>query len=269
MLPAVAICRACAPEKALVEIARSPHCLRGQIRVTEAAFEEPELRLRRSSAGTLALPRTDERLQEGLGFERISLRRAHLIVETQDGDSLRVDDFDLDAEATSLIGPYKGSGTWRRKEGAVAFRFGTGLIENEKLRLKLVADETAASPRVDLDGAVSLGYATPFAYAGQATFSANRASAPWRISGKLDFDRRRALMEPADLRWGPDEQPLTASGTAQFDLATSKLELAFRARQIDIDRLWKGDDAETAPTPRPAIHSGRHRGFGTRTPASP
>ena len=244
-------------ERAVFELAVGP-LLRGALQFSNIEIRRPRLELTIGPDGAIALPETsaDNRVQ----LERIALRDGTLVVsDPARGTRLEIAAIDLDAQADSLTGPFKGTGSWRTPENLTGtFKFATASTEGDRLRLKLAADPPLL-PRLDLDGALvaTAGPAgtTHFAYQGGATLSsrfiAGLKSLPWRATGTLEADTQGARYTITEARLGEDELGLAATGTASlaFDPA-QPFTLALEAPQVDIDRLFADRDDSTPPARR-------------------
>ena len=112
---------------------------RGQFRFTQASFDHPILDLASGPDGGIVLPKLDLATNsESIAFDKVIVRDGRVRVIRTDGIAeSSLDGIDLDAEADSLAGPYKGSGRAPGPGGArLAFNFATGAIEGANLRLK-------------------------------------------------------------------------------------------------------------------------------------
>jgi hypothetical protein len=120
---------------------------------------------------------------------------------------------DFTGEAASLVGPFKGAGVLRIGSDPIRYRFTTGQIEGERLRAKLIVDESALAPRVDLEGALALvpaGSGLRPTFDGVGAFSGTDviadARVPWRLTGPFRIDAASATLEPAELRAGEESE---------------------------------------------------------------
>ncbi len=225
-----------------LELAVAP-LLRGEFHFIEATVESPDLRLE-DVGGRLQLP-AGVALRRDIRFDRIRIRHGSVTV-VRPSAPLTIGGIDLDAEAESLLGPFKGTGTLTRPAGAVTFRFATGAREGNQIRLKFVSDEAVGLPRMDLDGVVTAaGSLASAAFDGNAVFS---AAAPllWRANGPVRIDAGAMTSEGFDLRAGSEDAPLQLTGNGRFDLRTSRADVSLSARQIDFDRFYSamGNDRE-------------------------
>ena len=231
------------------EIAVAP-LLRGQIDFIEARLQKPHLRLTLAADGSLLRPAAPTSLSAQMRFERISVTDGDVTLEDPaNGRSLVLGGLTLNAQASSLTGPFKGDGSAALADERVAFRFSTGALEADRLRLKLIVDATTRTPRADVEGAVVLtragakiaapAFVGTFALGGLWPGPSGAGFAvPWRFSGTVRADVRKASVDKAELRLGTDERAMSFAGKADVDLSASpKAKLSLRARQIDLDRF--------------------------------
>ena len=222
--------------------------LHGELRFLDAAMETPDLRLSLDGAGGLPAMPLAGALRD-VQFERIAVKGGKLTLVDPASGAVTVSGLDLQAEAVSLNGPFRGAGAFDRAGERVGFRFSTGAREGDRLRLKLVTDEAIGLPRVDVDGALTLGSSPGFE--GPIIVSGQRP-APWRAVGVAKLDRARLVLEPVELRLGGDAAPITLGGVAKFALGPQAAgEIALSARQVDIDKVMA--DKTTGPVLEQAL----------------
>ena len=221
--------------------------LHGELRFLDAALNEPEIRVSLDSAGALPVAGDLPEVQ----FERIVMTGGKLTLIDPASGALTVSGIDLQAEATSLNGPFRGAGSVAREGERLGFRFSTGARDGDRLRLKFVSDEGAGLPRLDLDGALLLG-ASP-GFEGPVVLSGKRP-APWRAVGVARLDAASLLLEPVELRLGADAAPITMGGTARFAFAPQPVgEIALTARQVDLDKVIGLEKAMVDQTSAPGL----------------
>jgi hypothetical protein len=228
--------------------------LRGDVDFVEARLVRPQFRFGIDD-GTVRLPGLAG-LNGDLRFERISLQDGSIsIADPATRRNYAFEALDLEAEAPSLEGPFKGQGHFGRGAQTSAFRFSTATRENDHLRFKFILDETSAHPRADLDGSLGfdprgLAAALPVLDA-RLTLSGHAEDAialPWRASGTLHAGLREARITDFDLRLGDEDHSVSLGGTAEFDLgATPHGHVGFKAKQVNLDRLLAQKGAPPAP----------------------
>lgn len=226
-----------------VELAVAP-LLRGELRFIEASLMQPKIE---ADLDQLHL-REDEAL--AMQFERLDIKRGSLLLRAGGRDVARLDALDLQGEAASLIGPFKGQGTFARDEKRVSFRFNTSTVEGERLRFKLISDEAATLPRIDLDAAWIFDKSPRVE--GQLQLTATQP-APWRLAGPLTLSAMQAQMDTADLRIGGEEGALVLSGQWQWAFAPASVSMQWQARQLDLDRAREKQPSLSALFEMPAL----------------
>ena len=230
-----------------LELAATP-LMRGQLRFTQIEIDSPQIEIVIRPDGTIALPNLSAGPSEAIAAEHLAIRNASLIIQDLPRQSVRrLSDLSLDAEMDSLLGPYRANGRWGRNDQALSFRFSTGTQEEDHWRLKFILDAAADSPRMDLDGVLTLaaaaGEGRALSYAGSANLSGVWRQVPWRAAGTLRADRSALVMDPLDIKLGAEEFALSASGTTRLLLgAKPEAQVKLQARQIDFDRLSIKDE---------------------------
>jgi uncharacterized protein involved in outer membrane biogenesis len=245
-----------AADDVLLEIAIPP-LLRGEVDFIEARVKSPRLKLIQGTDGTLKAPQPGG-FSGQARFERIAIEDGRIEIEDPaQANTLVLDHLDLNAEANSLAGPFKGDGSGMVLGEKTGFRFSTGQREGDSLRLKLVVDKSKTHPRADFDGTLTFEHRRngrlAASFTGNAGFSGlwrgasekSDIAIPWHLAGPLRIAERKATMDTLDLRLGDDDHGVNTTGTAELDFAaTPKASVNLRAKQIDIDRLL-ADPAKT------------------------
>jgi hypothetical protein len=232
-------------ERLRLEVAVAP-LLRGELDFTEATLQRPRLRLTLSPDGAVVPLGAKPAFAPQLRFERIAVEDGTLeLRDPATGRDVALGDIGLTAQADALTGPFRGDGAVRLGSGRTAFRFTTSEFANDRLRLKLIVDATAASPRVDVDGT----FATPSGKGGATTFAGTAilsgrwtprgfdTALPWRVAAQMRGTARALHADSLELRLGDEEHALSFPGTADIDLSgTPKATASLKARQLDLDR---------------------------------
>jgi uncharacterized protein involved in outer membrane biogenesis len=234
--------------------------VRGQFRFTQASFDHPTLDLASGPDGGIVWPKLNLATNsESIAFDKVIVRDGRVRVMRIDGVvESSLDGVDLDAEADSLLGPYKGSGRAPGPGGArLAFNFATGAIEGANLRFKAAVDAGSEAPRSEFDGALvfagptSTSGAAAIGYTGAAAFSGMIKGAdapmPWRASGALKADLSSASLDNLEVRVGAEDRALAANGSAQMAFgATSRASVTLAAKQLNFDALLRVEGEDSA-----------------------
>lgn len=221
--------------------------LKGELRFTDATLARPQLTLTRNADNSFVIPRMPNFAPSGVQIEKLSLTQGSLaLLLPGSAQPVVFGGIDFTGEASSLKGPFKGSGQVRLGSDQVRYRFTTGEIAGERLRVKAIVDESPLAPRADLDGSIVFEQAESGArpgFEGAAVFSAastiSGASVPWRLTGALKADGSGATLDGAEARAGDEERAIVASGKADLTFAGApRMRAQFNARQLDLDRLF-------------------------------
>lgn len=220
--------------------------LRGELHFVDAELEYPQLSLLMKEDGHWHVPRLPAFSSTLVQIEKLNVKDGSLALRSASGrDPIVIGGIDFVGEATSLMGPYRGAGSLKLGNTPIKWRFSTAAIENDRLRAKIIMDESALQPRVELEGALAyegIGAEATLSFEGQSVFSGTTKLAgqnvPWRLSGMMKAGHAGLRLDEAELRAGEDERALIANGHVYFDRQpTPKLQVTLNARQIDVDRL--------------------------------
>ncbi len=245
--------------KLRLELAVTP-LLRGEFRFLEAVFENAEMDI---VIGAPAPKLAAASLPDEVRIERLALVKANLrLRDLASGAKLELAQVDLEAQADSLIGPFKASGSFLRAGERIGFRLNSGVAQSAQLRLKLIIDAGAASPRTDVEGVASLVVDTAATDAaphvefdGAGIFSGD-AFGGWRATGPLRLDEHAVQLEPLELRFGGEAAASIMTGAARLAIAgDNRVEVSLEAPQLDLDR-WRAAQPQAMQTLRALLIGG-------------
>lgn len=242
--------------KLRLEIAVAP-LLRGEIDFLEAQLEKPRLDLTLDADGSFPKPSRTPTTATNIRFERIAIRNGTLTIHDPAGRrGFALEEIALDAQATSLLGPFKGDGALKIAGEKTAFRFAASAAEESRIPIKLVVDASASRPRADFDGAISLGSdggAISPKFTGALKLETHgrggvRSAPPWRLTGALDADARKARIKTLELRADDETRTLSATGEAELDYSSApSASMSLRSSQIDLDHWLTFSGAPPTP----------------------
>jgi hypothetical protein len=233
--------------------------LQGQIRVVDAQLARPRVLLTLNQDGHLVLPTVPRAAPEWIRFERIKISNGTLIVHDQlSGVDTVLEGIDADADARSLDGPFDAAGTVRTISGRplaapINFHVATGIKESDRLKFKFLADSGVGTLHADLDGALQFAGGAATGFEGTGLFNSHVAAAPgtdipWKVTGALKMDARKATYEGAELRAGADERALVATGEAELTLGPlAQARITMNARQFELDHLLAANGEASVP----------------------
>ncbi len=228
--------------------------MRGEVDFVEARLVRPQIKLRLED-DKVPLHLSAHSISEQMRFERISVEDGSLAIEDPaTGRTFAFEKIALNAEARALTGPFKGGGRFEMAGEPTLFHFSTGAREGDRLRFKLIVDENKVHPRAELDASLVFN---PRAEAfilpsingalNLAGHSRGAITLPWRLSGTLQADLRKATISNLDLRFGDEDHVANLDGTAEFDLGvTPHVNLNLKAQELDLDKLLSAQGAPPA-----------------------
>ena len=245
-------------EKVVLELGLTS-LTRGQFRFIWASFDHPTLDLGRGPDGEVSLPQLSLAARSNsIALDTVVVRDGLVKITGGAGD-LSLGGINVDAEADSLLGPFRGSGEASGPGGARArFHFATGAVEGRQLRLKSTIEPDRGFARAEFDGVLALADATSTAgvaavgYTGAATFAGQiggpaGAPVPWLASGVLKADLQAASLDNLDFRVGPEDRALTAKGSAQAAFgATPGANVTLAAKQLNLDAFLRVEGEDSA-----------------------
>ena len=239
-----------------LELALTP-LLRGEIRISEAQLERPQLELVANEAGDIALPLPAEATDSVIRLDQLTVRDGSLTIRRASG-ATRFSGINFESQAQSLSGPFLARGEIAAKAGegpqALArFSLSTGIIEKGQIRLKLSTDVVAQGFKADIDGAlvvapqgIGTGFSGSLALSGVGLgplgdrIGAINDDLPWKITGALKVNPLGATLDALELRAGLEEKAVSAMGEARVSFgAAPSATVTLSARQLNLDRLGK------------------------------
>ena len=232
-----------------VELALGP-LIRGEIRATEVALIGPELSLKLDQSGRLDWGGVALRLDpDALSIEKLTIHDGSAVLaDAATASQIALENVSFNGDLRSLKGPIKGDGAFTLQGERHGYRLGTGRVADDgSIRLRLAVDGGSRALTADAEGTVRFEQGAP-RFEGLLTL--NRlsdvvliqgravASEQWRATAKVKASAASAQFEQIELLYGPEERGTKLAGTAELKLGKQpRLEGAFSARQIDLDRL--------------------------------
>jgi hypothetical protein len=233
--------------------------VRGEWQADELRVEAPEADIGLDKAGALVLPSLTIGFEpDQLAINRLAVTDARInLTDAQSGARLAVEGASFRGEARSLIGPFKGEGLFAAAGRQYAYRLsGSRRGDDGGMKLRVNVDAIDRPLAIEADATLWAGEARP-RYEGAVTMSRPAgqvlssgravASVPWRASGRVRGTSEAALIEQAEIQYGPDDQAMKLSGSAQLRFgAKPRLDGVLSSRQIDADR-WLSPDGTRRP----------------------
>ena len=224
--------------------------VRGEWKATDVRLDGPEISLVVDRDGRLEWPAPSVNFDpESISIERLDIRDARaLLADAASGSSAVLDRIDFRGELRTLAGPVKGQGSFYLAGQHYPYRINAGrAVGDEGVRVRLNLDPIDRPFTADADGFISIDNGKP-RFAGSVTLarSVTRAPAgspteilePWRLTGKIDGNSSRAVIEQIEFQYGPDERPIRLRGDASVTLGASpRIAGVLSSPQVDLDRI--------------------------------
>jgi hypothetical protein len=233
-------------DAARFELALVP-LFRGDFQILVADLEAPRLSTGVDAMGAISLPAMSAFKTGKVQLDKIIIRDGTIALDRSGGQSTTaISELYFEGSADALSGPVKGQGQFRRDGQLVTYRFSTGGVEADRLRLKLVLETQGNVSRSEFDGALIAKPANgrrPIGFDGAANFSGRfqtgpATAVPWRATATGNADAQGLRASSLEVRLGDDDTGLSASGEADVRLGeASKVRIDLASRQLDLDRL--------------------------------
>ena len=219
--------------------------LRGDITVTEALIDGPLLRVdARGLEGLKGQPVAGQGANpDAVSIDKLVIKDGSIIAARPGREALTISSIAAELEATSLLGPAKGNGTFVAEGSNRHLRFAMGRVEAGKARLKLLLEDVALALRLDIDGVATLDGAAP-GFDGSMALSGNpgmderdRLQIPLKSSAKMQWSGQTVTLEDLAMSLGGEPMPLTLTGRGVVHLSPApRYELTLSARSFDFDK---------------------------------
>ncbi len=230
--------------------------VRGELRVSDARLEGPELAVGIDAAGRLVWPVSKLAFDpELVSIERLKIRDGRAVfTDAASASRLVLDKLEFNGELRSLVGPIKGEGSFVVAGQHYPYRVTTSRIsEDSGAKVRLTVDPIDRPLRAEADVVISLDRGAP-RFDGTISLArpAGRASAgtptaavePWRVASRVKGDAKAAVLEQIDFQYGPDDRAIKLKGNANVTFGQQPEVIGvLTAPQIDLDRVLALPDA--------------------------
>jgi AsmA family/AsmA-like C-terminal region len=240
-----------------------PPLLRGEIRITQALLQGADLKINPAS-GTSKSQSPVSGSWTSVGFDKLLIQDSRLSLARPDGaEPLRAERVNGQVEATSLLGPFRGSIGFDLEGGRRFLRFSTGRVEGNTVRLKALLEHELVAARTEYDGVLRYDNGTiagegALAASGNAAFPAGEGTGHviWRLAAKVKGAGAAASLDSIELVLGNTERQTVFTGNGDIDLSrASPAKITLSTRQIDLDRLLGGEDSKLTQSPEKLLRS--------------
>jgi uncharacterized protein involved in outer membrane biogenesis len=234
--------------------------LRGQVQATEARVVSPQLNLVLDSSGAVQLPALKGSFgPEELSVSRLSVRDGSIaLADAASGAHTVLQKLTFDGEVGSLIGPFRGEGTFAANGEPFAYRIsGAQADDGSGFRIRLGADPQNYPLTTNLEGTIAFDRGVPqlagtFTLArpvGVTLSNGERVmSDPWRATGAIKATPASASLDEIAFQYGPDERAVNFSGKADIRFGQHpRFNGELKAIEVDADRALAAPDVTHRP----------------------
>jgi hypothetical protein len=222
---------------------------RGEFKATDVILEGAEIAIALDRNGRLDWPAPRSSLDlEAISIERLDIRDSRaLLADAASGYGVVLDKFEFKGELRTLSGPVKGAGSFYADGMHYPYRIAMSRVGDDRLRVRFNIDPIDRPLTFDTEGFLSVENGAP-RFAGNMTLarpvtraptgSQGEILEPWRLTGKIDGNSTRAVVEQIEFQYGPDDRPIRLRGDARINFgATPRLIGVLSSPQIDLDRI--------------------------------
>jgi large subunit ribosomal protein L24 len=241
-----------------IEFALGP-LMQGNWRASELRITAPQVRLGLDAKGRIEAPALAIGFKpDTLSIDKLSIVNGTVTLsDAASGGTVTLDRLYFNGSATSLAGPLSGEGDVVIGGAHYPYRINAGRLSDAgTVKLRLNVDPRDHPVNFQADGTLSFGAGPHFKgelslarATGVGTRNGSQAAGSWHIRSKIDATPASALMENAELQFGPDDQGLKFTGVADFTFGKApRFKGELTGRQIDLDRILSGtDDGRSSP----------------------
>ena len=222
---------------------------RGEFKATDVILEGAEITMALDRNGRLEWPAPSMGFDpESISIERLDIRDSRaLLADSASGYGMVLDKLEFKGELRTLSGPVKGQGSFYADGQHYPYRIAASRVGDERVRVRLNIDPIDRPLTADAEGFVSIENGAP-RFAGTMTLArpVTRAPAgsqaeilePWRLTGRIDGNSTRAVIEQIEFQYGPDERPIRLRGDALINFgAAPRFTGVLSSPQLDLDRI--------------------------------
>lgn len=223
--------------------------VRGEYKATDVILEGAEISMALDRDGRLEWPTPSVGFDpEAISIERLDIRDSRaLLADAASGYGMVLDKLEFKGELRTLSGPVKGQGSFYADGQHYPYRLAASRTGDDRLRVRFNVDPIDRPLTADAEGFLSIENGAP-RFAGTMTLArpVTRAPAgaqadilePWRLTGKIDGNSKRAVVEQIEFQYGPDERPIRMRGDASVNFGASpRFTGVLSSPQVDLDRI--------------------------------
>jgi hypothetical protein len=234
--------------------------IRGEVQATEARLVAPQIDLALDRSGAIDWPvPTRAWRAEDLSVSRLRIEDGSIVLaDAASGSRLTLRKLSFDGDIRSLLGPFRGEGTFVAGDEPYSYRISGGRGEADTgFKIRLGVNPSNHPLTTDVDGTLTLDRGVPqfdgtIALArpvGAALSSGQRVmNDPWHAAGTIRATPAAASLHDITFQYGPDERAVVFTGKADLTFgAQPHFDGEIAALEVDVDRALAAPDLTHRP----------------------
>jgi hypothetical protein len=234
--------------------------IRGEVQATEARLVTPQINLALDPSGAIDWPAATRTWRaEDLSVSRLRVEDGGIVLaDAASGSRLTLQKLSFDGDIRSLLGPFRGEGTFVVGDEPYGYRISGGRGDADAgFRIRLGVNPSNYPLTTDIDGTLTVDHGAPqfngtIALArpvGAALSSGQRVmSDPWHAGGTIRATPATASLRDFTFQYGPDERAVVFSGKADLTFgAQPHFDGEIAALEVDVDRALAAPDLTYRP----------------------
>jgi large subunit ribosomal protein L24 len=202
--------------------------IRGEVQATEARLVTPQINLALDRSGAIDWPvPTRAWRAEDLSISRLRVEDGSIVLaDAASGSRLTLQKLSFDGDIRSLLGPFRGEGTFVAGDETYGYRISGGRGDADNgFKIRLGVNPSNHPLTTDIDGTLTLDHGAPqfdgtIALArpvGAALSSGQRVmNDPWHAGGTIRATTAAASLHDVTFQYGPDERAVVFTGKADL-----------------------------------------------------
>ena len=234
--------------------------IRGEVQATEARLVSPQINLALDRSGAIDWPAATRTWRaEDLSVSRLRVEDGSIVLaDAASGSRLTLQKLSFDGDIRSLLGPFRGEGTFVVGDEPYSYRISGGRGDADNgFKIRLSVNPTNHPLTTDVDGTLSLDRGVPqfdgtmaLARPVGATLSSGQRvmSDPWHAGGTIRATPAAASLHDVTFQYGPDERAVVFTGKADLTFgAQPHFDGEIAALEVDVDRALAEPDLTHRP----------------------
>ncbi|HTC05886.1 MAG TPA: AsmA family protein [Xanthobacteraceae bacterium] len=234
--------------------------VRGEVQATEAHLVTPQINLALDRSGAIDWPvPTRAWRAEDLSISRLRVEDGSIVLaDAASGSRLTLQKLSFDGDIRSLLGPFRGEGTFVAGDEPYSYRISGGRGDADAgFKIRLGVNPSNHPLTTDVDGTLTLDHGAPqfdgtIALArpvGAALSSGERVmNDPWHASGTIRATPAAAALHDVTFQYGPDERAVVFTGKADLTFGEEPhFDGDIAALEVNVDRALAAPDLTHRP----------------------